>query len=318
MSLTSRLIIPKNILQNVKNRRNPTHSLINKKSTILSTNFKTKEDELNTSWDFTPFPDLFFPSQKSQILKDINGLNFDKSLFSQNTDKKNAESKLLFTEEKSQRNISTNKYNNIQKHFLSKKSNSLLNIFKENRGDITKHSPPAYSFGSSRDDCKFPFLQNNCVISPSPSSYNLIPLEGLGGSSIKYSINKKKIFKSPNKFIEPGPGYYNTDKCDMKNNGNIIMSSFENSRISNFWKYSERKDDNKFHSDWFMKPAPGSYNIVNKITMFNGSGKFPISNFRSNISKSIDKYRGLSRGRLKVIYPGPGYYNHYSIFKEIN
>ena len=52
--------------------------------------------------------------------------------------------------------------------------------------------------------------------------------------------------------------------------------------------------------------------------MFNGSGKFPISNFRSNISKSIDKYRGLSRGRLKVIYPGPGYYNHYSIFKEIN
>jgi len=49
MSLTSRLIIPKNILQKVKNRRNPTHSLINKKSTILSTNFKTKEDELNTS-----------------------------------------------------------------------------------------------------------------------------------------------------------------------------------------------------------------------------------------------------------------------------
>ena len=310
-ALTSRVILPKYNFHKIKNKRNFSQMLLNKRTSLLKEKAKTQDEELNTSWDFTPFPDLYFPSQKSQMIKDINGLNFKSS---QNLDNnKFIKSSLLFNEESKKNN-----YSNIMTSFLFKKNNSLSNIFKEKRGDITKRSSPAYSFGSSRDDCKFPFLHLTPTISPSPCSYNLRPLEGLGGHSIKYTISKRNAFNKSIKFIEPGPGHYNNDNCDIKNNGSIMLSSIENSKISNFWNYSERKDNSGLHSDWNMKPSPGSYNINNCVTMFNKKGKFPISNFKSNISKTIDKYRGLSKGRIKFVYPGPGSYNHYSIFKAVN
>ena len=48
--------------------------------------------------------------------------------------------------------------------------------------------------------------------------------------------------------------------------------------------------------------------------MFNGTGKLPISTFKSNISKSINRANSLSKIGTKFIYPGPGHYNHHSIF----
>ena len=70
-ALTSRLIMPKYSLKKIRNKRNISQTLLNKKTALLSTNSKTQEEELNTSWDFTPFPDLYFPSQKSQMIKNI-------------------------------------------------------------------------------------------------------------------------------------------------------------------------------------------------------------------------------------------------------
>jgi len=318
--LTSRISKPKNILRHIKNTRNSSQNLIKKYLTSIKTNYNTSNGELNTSWDFTPFPDLYFPYQKNQAIRKINKLDFKSTFMTP----KNLESNNIFKNKNlfeyninKFKSISPSKmYHNIIGTPKLLKSNSISYLFKENKGDITKYSPPAYSFGISREDCKFPFLQGNEKISPNPCSYNLRPLEGLGGSSYKYSIKKDFLLKRFRKHVDPGPGHYNVDKCDIKNNGNIMLSDIRNSIISNFGKYEERKDKIGFTNEWNMKPCPGSYNINNTLTMFSGSGKYPISKFRSNISKSIDKYRGLSKGRIKFIYPGPGDYNHYSIFKN--
>ena len=319
--LTSRISKPKNILRYIKSTRNSSQNLIKNYLTSIKTNYNTSNGELNTSWDFTPFPDLYFPYQKNQAIRKINKLDFKSTFMTP----KNLESNNIFKNKNLfEYNINkfksispSNLYHNIIGTPKLLKNNSISYLFKENKGDITKYSPPAYSFGISREDCKFPFLQGNEKISPNPCSYNLRPLEGLGGSSYKYSIKKDFLLKRFRKHVDPGPGHYNVDKCDIKNNGNIMLSDIKNSIISNFGKYEERKDKIGFTNEWNMKPCPGSYNINNTLTMFSGSGKYPISKFRSNISKSIDKYRGLSKGRIKFIYPGPGDYNHYSIFKNI-
>ena len=318
--LTSRISKPKNILRHIKNTRNSSQNLIKNYLTSIKTNYNTSNGELNTSWDFTPFPDLYFPYQKNQAIRKINKLDFKSTFMTP----KNLESNNIFKNKNlfeyninKFKSISPSKiYHNIIGTPKLLKNNSISYLFKENKGDITKYSPPAYSFGISREDCKFPFLQSNEKICPNPCSYNLRPLEGLGGSSYKYSIKKDFLLKRFRKHVDPGPGHYNIDKCDIKNNGNIMLSDIKNSIISNFGKYEERKDKIGFTNEWNMKPCPGSYNINNTLTMFSGSGKYPISKFRSNISKSIDKYRGLSKGRIKFIYPGPGDYNHYSIFKN--
>ena len=160
-----------------------------------------------------------------------------------------------------------------------------------------------------------PFLGFKEKISPSPGSYNLRPLLGLGGPSLKYSINKKTFLKKFNLRNSLGPGSYNIDKCDSKYNGNIFLSNFINSPICNFSKYKEKRDnDFSAHSEWNIKPDPSRYNVNSSITMFNGNGKFPISNFKSNISKSINRSNSLSKNGMKFISPGPGHYNHHSIF----
>ena len=189
-----------------------------------------------------------------------------------------------------------------------------MNIFQEIKGDITKYRPPAFSFGTSREECKMPFLGFKEKISPSPGSYNLRPLLGLGGPSLKYSINKKTFLKKIN-LRNLGPGSYNIDKCDSKYNGNIILSNFTNSPICNFSKYKEKRDnDFSAHSEWNIKPDPTRYNVSTSISMFNGNGKYPLSNFKSNISKSINRSNSLSKNGMKFISPGPGHYNHHSIF----
>ena len=268
-------------------------NLINNKLKIKRDLIEESSSELNHSWDFTPFPNLFFPSQKTYAIREINGLNFRNTLNTNNTNLSNyqARSPQLF------------------------KSNSVTSIYKENKGDITKYRPPAFFFGTSREECKIPFQDFKEKISPSPGSYNLRPLLGLGGPSLKYSINKSTFLKNIHLHRDPGPGHYNIDKCDSKNNGSIILSNFPNSPICNFGKYKEKRDNNFWaHSEWNIKPDPARYNINSSVSMFNGTGKFPISTFKSNIRKSINRSNSLSKIGIKFIYPGPGHYNHHSIF----
>ena len=258
------------------------------------------EDELNQSWDFTPFPKLYFPSEKKNAIKVINKLDFKNSL-NQNTPNNLTRLSIL------------NKIQTHTPHIF--KNNSYSNIFQEIKGDITKYRQPAYSFGSSREDCKMPFLDFREKISPSPGSYNLRPLMGLGGPSLKYSINKKPFIKNINLIKSPGPGQYNIDKTDSKYNGNIILSNFPNSPICNFSKYKEKRDNNYFaHSEWNIKPDPSKYNINSTVSMFTGTGKYPLSTFKNNLSKSINRSNSLSRIGMTYVSPGPGHYNHYSIF----
>ena len=268
-------------------------NLINNKLKIKRDLTEESSSELNHSWDFTPFPNLFFPSQKTYAIREINRLNFRNTLNTNNTNLNNYQTRSpqLF------------------------KSNSVTSIYKENKGDITKYRPPAFSFGTSREECKIPFQDFKEKISPSPGSYNLRPLLGLGGPSLKYSINKSTFLKNIHLHRDPGPGHYNIDKCDSKNNGSIILSNFPNSPICNFGKYKEKRDNNFWaHSEWNIKPDPARYNINSSVSMFNGTGKLPISTFKSNISKSINRSNSLSKIGIKFIYPGPGHYNHHSIF----
>ena len=319
-NLTSRLSIPKNIIKKLIYKTNSSQKLINKNISPTKTNLNTSKEKLNTSWNFTPFPDLYFPYQKNQAIREINNLNF-KNVFltpKNSKHKKDIKKKIFLIDSNQYKNKrSFSIFTNILGTPQIAKSNSISYLFKENRAGITQYSPPAYSFGHSREDCKFPFLQKSEKISPDPFSYNLRPLEGLGGPSYKYSINKDFLLKKFRKHVDPGPGYYNLDKCDMKNNGKIMLSDIKNSVISNFGKYEERKDKIARTSDWYMKPDPASYNINNTLSMFTGNGKYPLSKFKSNISKSIGKLRGLSKSGIKFIYPGPGDYNHYSMFKNI-
>ena len=274
-------------------------NLINKKLKIKRDLTDESSSELNHSWDFTPFPNLFFPSQKTYAIREINHLNF------RNTLNTNTPSNNNF--------INYSNYQTRSPQLF--KSNSVANIYRENKGDITKYRPPAFSFGTSREECKIPFLDFKEKISPSPGSYNLRPLLGLGGPSLKYSINKSTFLKNINLHRDPGPGHYNIDKCDSKNNGSIILSNFLNSPICNFSKYKEKRDNNFWaHSEWNIKPDPARYNINSSVSMFNGTGKFPISTFKSNISKSINRSNSLSKIGINFIYPGPGHYNHHSIF----
>ena len=308
--LTQRKYLRKYLINNINynsNNTNSTQRTKNEHSPSIKTNLNSLSEGVNSSWDFTPFPELYFHSQKKEAIKSINNLNF-------RNNHKNI-IKLDINKIRNKRDSQLYIHSNLPKKLF--KSNSLSDLFKENKGDITKCSSPAYSFGLSREDCKFPMLRFNEKISPSPHSYNLRPLEGLGGSSLKFRFNKVPSQKLLKKFVYPGPGHYNMDKCDVKNNGNIVLSDIRNSLISNFGKYEERKSNIRNNSEWNMKPEPASYNINNTLSMFTGNGIYPLSKFRSNISKSMGKYRGLSKSKIKFIFPGPGDYNHYSIFRNL-
>ena len=56
--------------------------LINKKIKVKKNPIEEpeQESELTYSWDFTPFPKIFFPSEKKRVINDINNLNFKSAL----------------------------------------------------------------------------------------------------------------------------------------------------------------------------------------------------------------------------------------------
>ena len=257
----------------------------------ISTRYSRSRDNnrmtINQSWDFTPFPKFLFPNEKKHFLKDFNKLNFPG------------------VKEDS-------KYNK------NDKDNRFRIFIEEIKGDITKQRAPAYTFGLPRNEVKIPFYDFHELISPCPGSYNLRPLEGFNSSSPKYSFPKKRtnIFKYANTDINPGPGHYQVDKCDLSNQGNYQLSTNTNSPASNFGSYKEEKfkDNNFSKCGYNIKAEPGSYNVNTQLTMFSGNGKYPVSTFSSNIGKTIPNTKCFHRNTRGRVIPGPGSYNHHSIF----
>ena len=254
------------------------------KTKRLSNISNYKNLTINQSWDFTPFPKFLFPNEKKHFLKNINKLNFPgvKDRF------------------------------NYSKSFKNKKYKLFI---EEVKGDITKNRAPAYTFGAPRNDVKLPFQDFPEPISPPPGSYNLRPLEGFNFFSPKYSFPKKTTnkYKYINTDIYPGPGHYHHNKCDLSNQGNYQLSTFNNSPASSFGKYKEKRDKDSYHSDFFVKPEPGTYDTNNKLTMFSGNGKYALSTFSSKIGKSIPNSKLFYSPKIGTS-PGPGTYNHHSIF----
>ena len=262
----------------------------NQEQEKISTKYSRQRDinrfKINQSWDFTPFPKFLFPNEKKHFLNDFNKLNFP--------------------------GVNENSiYNKIDKEQKFK-------IFiEEIKGDITKTRAPAYTFGSPRNEVKIPFYDFHELISPSPGSYNLRPLEGFKSSSPKYSFQKKTTnkYKYAITDVSPGPGHYQLDKCDVSNQGNYHLSTYINSPSSNFGLYKEARDkDLAFKSRNNVNIGPGSYDTNRQLTMFSGNGKYPLSNFSSNNGKTISNTKCFYRCPKPGFSPGPGTYNHHSIF----
>ena len=251
----------------------------------LTSRSNIKMHTTNQSWDFTPFPKFLFPHEKRHFLTNINRLNFPgvKDRFSCNKSFKNKQFKIFI---------------------------------EEIKGDITKNRAPAYTFGSPRNEVKLPFQDFPEKISPSPGSYNLRPLEGFNFFSPKYSFPKKTTNKYKYSITEvfPGPGHYHHNKCDLSNQGNYHLSTFNNSPASNFGKYKEARDRDNSHSDFNVRPEPASYDTNNKLTMFSGNGKYNLSTFSSKNGNTFPNTKLFYKNDKIVYSPGPGTYNHHSIF----
>ena len=248
---------------------------------------RTKEysrNKLNQSWDFTPFPKFLFPEEKKMFINDFNKLNFPG------------------VKEES-------KYNSNDPSYQT--------FIEEIKGDVSKNRAPAYTFGLPRNECKVPFFEFNEKISPCPGSYNLRPLEGFGNSSSpKYSFNKKTTNKYKRITTDvPGPGQYHNNQCDIIKHGKYPLSTYVNTPVSGFGFYKEQRGKEFTSRYGFnIKAEPASYNTNTQVTMFNGTGKYPVSTFNSNISKSIANSKYYSRMPRGGVSPGPGAYNHHSIF----
>ena len=207
--------------------------------------------------------------------------------------------------------------NENSKYNKNEKEQRYKLFIEEIKGDITKTRAPAYTFGSPRNEVKIPYYDFHELISPSPGSYNLRPLEGFNSSSPKYSFPKKTTnkYKYAITEINPGPGHYQLNKCDLSNQGNYQLSTFINSPSSNFGLYKEQREkDLAFKNRNNINIGPGSYDTNRQLTMFSGNGKYPLSNFSSNIGKTIPNTRCFYRCPRIGVSPGPGTYNHHSIF----
>lgn len=239
------------------------------------------KDRMDQSWDFTPFPKYLFPSEKKSFIKSFNNLYFQKSK-EENTD--------------------------VSCYIVNTEPN------EEVKGDISKHKSPAYSFGLARQDCKLPFIDLHEKIAPCPGSYNIRPEKGISPFSLKYSINKEKILRAVKNNTGLGPGQYHHNKCDIVTHGKFPLSTYINTPISSFGTYKEiRMKGFESQGGFNVRPEPATYNINNSLSMFTGTGKYPISTFRSSRCKKIKNNINISRN-TKNIGPGPGTYNHHSLF----
>ena len=278
-------ILEEPALNTIKTERNSLFDNDIDSNKQLTSKSNIKMHTTNQSWDFTPFPKFLFPHEKRHFLTNINRLNFPgvKDRFSCNKSFKNKQFKIFI---------------------------------EEIKGDITKNRAPAYTFGSPRNEVKLPFQDFPEKISPSPGSYNLRPLDGFNFFSPKYSFPKKTTNKYKYSITEvfPGPGHYHHNKCDLSNQGNYHLSTFNNSPASNFGKYKEARDRDNSHSDFNVRPEPATYDTNNKLTMFSGNGKYNLSTFSSKNGNTFPNTKLFYKNDKIRYSPGPGTYNHHSIF----
>lgn len=262
------------------------NNLIQRKINKSNNKLPTKlSQNITQNWNFTPFPKYLFPSEKKSLIRSVNNLYFQKSC-SINSD---IDCLIMKTEP---------------------------NIEEEIKGDVTKKKTPAFTFGTAREDCKLPVVDLHEKVSPSVGDYDISNIESISPRSLKYSFNKTRFVNiTPQKFVTPGPGAYHHNKLDCSNQGKIPLSNYVNSPISRFGSYKEEMFK-EFNSKlgFNVRPEPATYNINKNLSMFNGDGKYQLSYFRNSPCKKIGGNYYHRRNLKKFFGPGPGTYNHHSIF----
>lgn len=165
--------------------------------------------------------------------------------------------------------------------------------------NTTMYRSPMYSFGLGREHCKN-YSNLSEGIRPEPASYDIKPM--FSNQALKYSIRKKLNPKQFN--INPGPGAYNS--LDFNPKGYYPVSHIVNELHLPFSLAKEIRF--KFRS-CEVSPSPVSYNIQSS---FNGTGKKLLSQYFSNISKTM----GVKPKDVisKKESPGPGHYSHFRSF----
>ena len=252
---------------------------------------------LNSSWNFTQHP------LKNSYLQE----KYEKS-------KSNLEKNSMIYKPKKLILNNTKKYNipTILSYFPS-----FLDKYKDYniiKGDIHLPKSPKYSFGRQNiEDEKTKTLASEISYEqhyPAVGQYNIKPLVGLDNPSPKYTMGKRYYSNNFLKQYSPGPGSYIKDHDSLGLNGRY--QTLLNPSISGFGSYtSERFNESK--SNVYDIPAPNAYDLKN-FSMFNGTGKVLTGNFNSNLAKSMGKRPKNVIYFNKNITPGPGHYNHYTIF----
>lgn len=281
------------------NKTFQTEKLFSKKFRIKRNKSDLSNESSIQSWEFTPFPKLYFPEEKKNIIKDINNFNWPDIR--------------IDYDGYNNKTIDPRTTKSTYNKFL-KKSNSVKDYFRE-KGDVTKDRAPAFSFGISRDDCRLPFFKIKEKVTLNPNTtYNLKKYCTFGINNIKCNTRNNN-----SEIQSTGPEYFKLNYYNQNNNedNKNIISDYKHNSIKSFYRTREIRGYN-YHSnsDWFMKPEPSSYNVNSSITMFTGNGSYPSSTFRSALGRSINRSRcnSYSRNMIHHPSPGPGSYNHYSIF----
>ena len=151
-------------------------------------------------------------------------------------------------------------------------------------GDYRRNRSPAYSFGIRKHLNKANI--NNSLV-PSYDENDIKPI-----------IKESNSFNGKLSNVYPLISLKN--KKNFENFVNLHEDRFKGGNLNNIGS----KD---------IFPGPGAYN-VDKITMFSGHGRVPLSNFRNNNPITI----GRRYDRVNYdVNPGPGYYNHCTNFGRI-
>jgi hypothetical protein len=280
------------------NNEEQTSDFYNNKETLYSNyiNSSNYYVPVNSSWNFTqhPLKDSYIQQRLEKIKSDEERhsmLYKPKKLVINNSKKYNIPTILSYFPS-----------------FLDKYNN--YNMIK---GDIHLPKSPKYSFGrQSYEDNKKNILKSEIKseINIPSKHYNIKPLVGLNNPSPKYTMGKRYYSNVLLKHIDPGPGAYIKEHDALCKNGRY--QTLLNPSISCFGSYtSERFNESKTNVNDI--PAPNAYNLQH-YSMFNGTGKILTGNFNSNLAKSMGKRFNNVINFKKIITPGPGHYNHYTIF----
>ncbi len=287
--------IRKNLLNT--NVEDQTTNIYNPESLYNDYLYSTNISPLNSSWNFTQHPlKNSYLQEKYEKLKSTQEKNLmlykPKKLILNNTKKYNIPTILSYYPSM------IDKYNDY-------------NIIK---GDIHLPKSPKYSFGRHiYEDEKTKMLKPEISYEqnyPAVGQYNIKPLVGLDNPSPKYTMGKRYYSSNLLKQFSPGPGSYIKEHNSLGLNGRY--QTLLNPSISCFGSYSsERFNESKSNVNDI--PAPNAYDLKN-FSMFNGTGKVLTGNFNSNLAKTMGKRVNNVINFNKKITPGPGHYNHYTIF----